>query len=124
MAEQAKATTRTRAADLGSRIAALHPEGTAEEAPAPKARAPRAPRAARAARMPAAAPAMPAAQKTPERWPERISLKTDTDMKRALEQARLDDRIEVTARIRAMIQLWQEDDRLRARVDRRARDLR
>ena len=47
-----------------------------------------------------------------------------TDMKRDLELARLDDGIEVTARLRAMITLWQEDPKLRARVDKRARDLR
>jgi hypothetical protein len=45
-------------------------------------------------------------------------------MKRALELARVEDGIVATARIRAMIQLWQEDERLRARVNKRARDLR
>jgi hypothetical protein len=38
-------------------------------------------------------------------------------MRRALEQARVDDRIETTARIRAMIRLWQEDEQFRARVN-------
>jgi hypothetical protein len=46
------------------------------------------------------------------------------DMARALELARVDDGIEVTARLRAMITLWQDDPKLRARVDKLARDLR
>jgi hypothetical protein len=45
-------------------------------------------------------------------------------MKRELEAARLDDGIEVTARLRAMITLWQEDPQLRVRVDELARALR
>lgn len=46
------------------------------------------------------------------------------DMKRDLELASLDDGIEVTARLRAMITLWQEDPKVRARVDKLARTLR
>lgn len=60
----------------------------------------------------------------PEKWATRISMTTNPGMKRDLELARLDDGIEVTARLRAMITLWQEDPKLRARIDRRARDLR
>jgi hypothetical protein len=67
---------------------------------------------------------MPAEQARPEKWPARISMTASQEMKRDLELARLDDGIEVTARLRAMITLWQEDPKLRARVDKLARDLR
>ena len=67
---------------------------------------------------------MPAEQDKPQAWPARISMTASTDMKRDLELARLDDGIEVTARLRAMITLWQEDPKLRARIDKRAKDLR
>ena len=67
---------------------------------------------------------MPAEQDKPERWPARISMTASSEMKRNLELARLDDGIEVTARLRAMITLWQEDPKLRARVDKLARTLR
>lgn len=121
MAEHAK-SARTKAADLGNRFAALAaaPAVPPEEAKdtAPRARQPRAVSAV------SAAGPMPAEQKTPKDWPVRIPLNVDEEMRRALEQARVDDRIETTARIRAMIQLWQEDERLRTRVNRRARDLR
>jgi hypothetical protein len=46
------------------------------------------------------------------------------EMKRDLDTARIDDGSEVTARLRAMIALWQQDARLRARVDELARELR
>lgn len=59
-----------------------------------------------------------------EKWPARISMTASKEMKRELESARLDDGIEVTARLRAMISLWQADPELRARVDELARDLR
>jgi hypothetical protein len=59
-----------------------------------------------------------------EKWPARISMTASRDMKRQLEQARLDDGIEVTARLRAMITLWLDDPQLRARVDELARALR
>ena len=83
-------------------------------------------RAAAAAPAPLAASAvpMPAEQQThrakehrAKEWPIRIPLNVDDGMRRALEQARVDDRIETTARIRAMIQLWQEDETFRARVN-------
>jgi hypothetical protein len=67
---------------------------------------------------------LPADQPKAEKWPARISMTASREMKRELEAARLDDGIEVTARLRAMITLWQEDPQLRARVDGLARDLR
>jgi hypothetical protein len=60
----------------------------------------------------------------PERWPARISMKASPEMKRWLELARIDDGVEVTARLRAMIMLWHDDPKLRARVDELARTLR
>jgi hypothetical protein len=76
-------------------------------------------------RAAAAAPAPLAAGPPPEddqprqakEWPRRIPLNVDDEMRRALEQARVDDRIETTARIRAMIRLWQTDETFRAAVD-------
>jgi hypothetical protein len=62
----------------------------------------------------------PAAEKKGPRFKVRIPLNADPEMRRALEEARLEDRIDTTTRIRAMIKLWQEDDRLRARVNKRA----
>lgn len=72
---------------------------------------------------PAPAP-VPAGQDKADKWPARISLTASPEMKRALDLARVDDGIEATARIRAMIALWQSDDRLRVRVDKLARSLR
>jgi hypothetical protein len=118
-------TTRAKAAEVGNRFAALAAAPAPEVQPdddgqgeAPAVRQPQAVTAVRAAGP------MPAAQRAPKRWPVRIPLNTDEEMRRALEEARLEDRIDTTARIRAMIQLWQEDDRLRARVNKRAKDLR
>lgn len=60
---------------------------------------------------------MPADRPRAKEWPVRIPLNVDDEMRRALEQARVDDRIETTARIRAMIHLWQEDQAFRDRVN-------
>jgi len=46
----------------------------------------------------------------PHKWPVRISMTANRDMKRHLELARLDDGIEVTARLRAMIHVTTTDD--------------
>jgi hypothetical protein len=54
--------------------------------------------------------AMPAEQDKPHKWPVRISMTANRDMKRHLELARLDDGIEVTARLRAMIHVTTTDD--------------
>jgi hypothetical protein len=67
---------------------------------------------------------MPAEQHRPATWDARVNLTLSRDMKRALDMARIDDGLEATARIRAMITLWQEDERHRARVDKLARTLR
>jgi hypothetical protein len=60
----------------------------------------------------------------PARWDARMSLTLSKEMKRDLDVARADDGVEGTARIRAMITLWQEDERLRRRIDKLAKTLR
>jgi hypothetical protein len=73
---------------------------------------------------PAVAPApapMPAEADRPEAYSARIPLKVGADMKRDLELARVDDHIEVSARIRAMIELWRQGGKFRAEVDKMAR---
>jgi hypothetical protein len=66
-------------------------------------------------------PSRPAPARQAERkWGARMSLTLTTAMKKALERARVEDGIEGTARIRAMIALWQSDERLRQRIDREA----
>jgi hypothetical protein len=66
---------------------------------------------------------MPAELSRPGKWDARMSLTLASGAKRALEQARETDGIDSTARIRAMIELWQESSRFRAQVDKRARFL-
>jgi hypothetical protein len=64
--------------------------------------------------------AMPAEADRPEAYPERIPLKVPVDMKRDLVLAHAEDGIEVSARIRAMIALWQQGGKFRAEVDKMA----
>lgn len=54
----------------------------------------------------------------------RMSLTLDPGQKRLLDLTRVDDGIEATARIRAMIALYGHDPRLRKRVDRVAKSWR
>jgi hypothetical protein len=123
-----KKTTRQAQAGVANAFAALA-QTPAAPAAAPAA-APRAPRAARPARAPRAAasapapPVMPPTQARPPAWDARLSLTLSQEMKRALALAKVDDGIEDTARIRAMITLWQDDERLRHRVDKLAKTLR
>lgn len=65
-------------------------------------------------------------QRPAPRWGGRgaqINLTVSREMKRALALAQVDDGIETTARIRAMIALWQDDPRLAARVAKLAEQL-
>jgi hypothetical protein len=64
----------------------------------------------------------PAAAASPYR--ERISITLTIGQIQALRIARAQDGIQATARIRAMIGLWQDDPELRDRIDRLARDWR
>ena len=82
-------------------------------------------RAAAAAPAPLAAGPPPESQpRAAKAWPVRIPLNVDEGMRTALEQARTADRVETTARIRAMIRLWQTDQAFRAAVDALAPDFR
>lgn len=104
------------------------PAGPAEPASQPPAASsaasrPRARDAGREPRRGRAGATMPAEQPRPAAfYGERLSITTTAAQIKALRAARLDDGIEVTARIRAMIALWQDDPKLRARVDRAAAD--
>jgi len=85
---------------------------------------PEPPAAAPAPSAPPAAGPEPQDQAQPETWDARMSMTLSRQMKRDLDLARADDGIEGTARVRAMIRLWQQDERLRRRVDKLAKSLR
>ncbi|MGW6569994.1 hypothetical protein [Streptomyces sp. NPDC054975] len=69
-------------------------------------------------------PVMPAEQDPPRSlYSARITFTTTEQQRRALEAAKLDDRIDKTARLRAMVALWEQDERLRKRVDKLARTM-
>jgi hypothetical protein len=53
-----------------------------------------------------------------------VNLTMSPEMKRDLELARIEDRIELTSRIRAMITLWLTDPGYRAAVDELAAQMR
>jgi hypothetical protein len=91
--------------------------------------APEAPPAARPARerKPAAARQRkaehaPAEQKPQAAYDKRIPFMTDAEQHRALATARLEDGIEATTRLRAMVKLWIENERFRKRVNNLAAD--
>jgi hypothetical protein len=107
---------RGKAADLASafgRLAAVpaEPEPEPERKPASRAR-----------RQPQRDPIPPPQQDKDAQFPKRLNLPLPEDMMKDLQRARLEDGTEATARIRAMIWYWQEDERFRARVDRKARE--
>lgn len=62
-------------------------------------------------------------ERTPA-WDARMSLTLTKAQKKALDMARVDDGLEGTARIRAMIALWESDEKLRRRIDKLAREYR
>ena len=64
---------------------------------------------------------MPAEQAGAKRWNARANLTLTSEQKQALDMARAMDGIPDTARLRAMISLWPNDERIRARVDKLAR---
>lgn len=82
------------------------PEKPSTQRPAPKSRT------------------MPTEQQKQPTYSARIELTTTPEQNRALEEARITDRIGKTARIRAMIALWERDERLRKRIDREAQNWR
>jgi hypothetical protein len=58
-----------------------------------------------------------------ESFDERVNLPLDAKRFTDLGMAKLHDRIDTTIRLRAMIDLWTSDPRIRAKVDSRARQL-
>ena len=62
----------------------------------------------------------PAEQEKVTFYSARINLTTTEAQKKALKLAGVEDGIDTTARIRAMIALWEEDERLRKRIDKAA----
>jgi hypothetical protein len=58
-----------------------------------------------------------------ETFDERVNLPLDAKRFTDLGMAKLHDRIDTTIRLRAMIDLWTTDPRIRAKVDSRAREL-
>lgn len=50
-------------------------------------------------------------------YPERLSLTLSPEMLRALKEARLEDGVEATARIRAMVWAWMHNERHRGYID-------
>jgi hypothetical protein len=113
--------------DLAARLAA-------QAASLPQPEPPASPSGPRARRKRSGAPTaagethpapMPREQSRPSSfYGERLSITTTEDQIRALRAARLADGIQATARIRAMIAIWQEDPRIRERIDRVARNWR
>lgn len=97
-------------------------DAAAAAAPAPReAPARKAPERKAPARKPAA---MPPEQPRAVTYSERINLTTTPEQNRALNLARVEDGIDKTARLRAMIALWQQDERIRKRIDKLAREWR
>lgn len=99
-------------------VTAASTETDAGTAPAEEATALKAPARRASARQPAA---MPPEQPKTVTYSERINLTTTPEQNRALNLARVDDGIDKTARLRAMIALWQQDERIRRRIDKLAR---
>lgn len=98
-------------------------EPAPESEPKPSSATSSAPRKTTSRKAPARqAHSAPAEQPRSVSFTERINLTVTPDQNRSLDLARVDDGIDKTARLRAMIELWQEDERLRKRIDRRARD--
>lgn len=86
---------------------------------------PEAPKRKRPARQPAerklAAAPMPTQQTGEPMFPHRVTLPLTEDQWQALKKARNEDDIEHSYRVRAAVMLWMEDDRLRARIDKLAK---
>lgn len=88
--------------------------------PEPSADAPKQPARQRAARTQLAAAPMAGEGKRDPLFPHRVTLPLTKDQWQALKQARNDDEIEHSYRVRAAVMLWMQDERLRARIDKLA----
>jgi hypothetical protein len=112
-----KARTPARAAQVGDEMRALlrpvpapepEPEPARTEAAAPK------PKPATRPRKTAHPPAQ---QKAEPLYGKRIPFMTDAEQYKALATARLEDGIEATTRLRAMVKLWTDNPQFRRQVD-------
>lgn len=93
------------------------------EAPAP-ARSRRTPRKSAATPAPAAPAPMPIEQAKRSTYSARINFTTTPEQNRALDLARIEDGIDKTARLRALVDLWVTDERFRNRVNKLAQSWR
>lgn len=123
----AKGTKRDggKAADLAARLGALPHAKPATETPTPASPKPSPARPARSttATRGKGRAGPPAEQERPAAfYSERLSITTTAAQIQALRAARLADGIQATARLRAMIALWQDDPKIRARIDKLAGD--
>jgi len=107
------AKTSDRSAEIAEQMAGLAAVPSAAE-PEPEHAARPAPLGRRAER------AMPAETPRPDRYPHRLTLTVSTEQKQALAMARATDGVDSTSRLRALLQLWLDDERLRARADKLA----
>jgi hypothetical protein len=108
-----------RAAAIADQMAALRAVPTPEAEPEPTAA--EAPKRRRTTR-PRKTEQAPAQQKPQATYDKRIPFMTDDEQHKALAAARLEDGIEATTRLRAMVKLWMTDKRFRKSVDELAAD--
>lgn len=120
------ATTRRRTDAVTAPSDATRATSGRRKAPTSPPAADKPPTRKTAARKAAPAPRtpMPAEQPKPVTYSARINLTTTPEQNRALDLARIEDGIDKTARLRAMIALWQQDERLRRRIDKMAQSWR
>jgi hypothetical protein len=112
-----------RAAAIADQMAALRAVPEPEPEPEPAKTEAAAPKPRRATRARKAAQA-PAQQRPQGRYDVRIPFMTDDEQRKALAAARIEDQVEVTTRLRAMVQLWMTNKRFRSEVDELAADMR
>lgn len=67
---------------------------------------------------------MPAEQARTGVYSVHVPLTMTPDMKSDLDSARVKDGVELTARVRALIQLWQDDPEIREKADQLAPSMR
>lgn len=122
--EKPRTRARAKPAAAAQMEAMLKMVSTPEPAPEPKARAkrPARERAVPARGRAVSAAPMAAEQPKPQRYPNRFSLPLTDEQHKALIMARAEDGIEGSYRVRAALSLWLEDDRLRKRIDKLARE--
>lgn len=115
-----KAPATPASSDLAARMAGLTAQRSPATAPARTAGKAAGKTTGEGRKAPAP---MPATVPSGPTYPKRMTLPLTVEDHRALRVAHLDDGVEATARLRAMLALWQQDERLRARIDKLARQL-